>query len=326
MKKLLAALAILPFTYGLASAQTGNAAAGKTLWEGNTTACKNCHGEQGQGAFGPDLAGRGLSVEQFKVAVQKPWGIMPAFPQYNDQQLADMTAYFAGLSKPTVGAWRFTPVANAPAGQLHVLNVGCAQCHGPTMNGPRGNMGAVGDDYEWFKKLVYDHTNTMNQHRAMLGGMPGNIQMGNYNPARLHDGQLREIYAWLKDDIGFRPPLAGRIIANGAVYTVNLRNNALAGKGVAAGNVTLKLTVPQGATVVSATGAGYKGTRMDGNATVAEWTVPALAQKAEENFTITLSKPGTAQDNLRGEVRWGSPMPKSGTSTDVVAIAPPAAG
>lgn len=63
MKKLLAALAILPFTYGLASAQAGNAAAGKTLWEGNTTACKNCHGEQGQGAFGPDLAGRGLSVE-----------------------------------------------------------------------------------------------------------------------------------------------------------------------------------------------------------------------------------------------------------------------
>ena len=37
----------------------------------------------------PDLAGRGLSYAQFKRAVQQPWGIMPAFPQFPDQELAD---------------------------------------------------------------------------------------------------------------------------------------------------------------------------------------------------------------------------------------------
>ena len=322
MKKLLIALAILPFTYGLASAQTGNAAAGKTLWEGNTTACKNCHGEQGQGAFGPDLAGRGLSVDQFKVAVQKPWGIMPAFPQYNDQQLADMAAHFASMPKVAQpGAWRFMPAAGAPAGQVTALNLGCGQCHGPTMNGPRGNMGAVGDDYEWFKKLVYDHTTTMNQHRQMLGGMPGNINMGNFNPARVNDAHLREIYTWMKDDIGFRPPLQARLsapatAANGATYTVNLASNALPNKGVTAEGVTIKLTVPAGTNVVSATGTGYKGTRMEGGATVAEWTVPRVAPKEQQAMTITLSKAA----ELKGEVRWAKPAPKTGASTDVVNV------
>ena len=105
MKKLVVALLmlpLLPLTYTVATAQSGpqgNAATGKTLWEGNATACRNCHGTNGEGAFGPDLAGRGLSFAQFKKAVHEPWGVMPAFPQTNDQQLADMTAYFASLPK-----------------------------------------------------------------------------------------------------------------------------------------------------------------------------------------------------------------------------------
>jgi len=328
MKKLVVALLMLPFASTMAAAQSGTAAAGKTLWEGNTTACRNCHGEQGQGAFGPDLAGRGLSVEQFKVAVQRPWGIMPAFPQYNDAQLADLAAYFGSLPKVAQpGQWRFQVAAGTPAGQAAALNLGCAQCHGPTMNGPRGNMGAVGDDFEWFKKLVYEHTATMPQHRQMIGAQPGGINMGNFNPDRVTDAQLRTIYAWLKDDIGFRPPLQARLsapatAANGVTYTLNVTNNALPNKGVTAENVTMKLILPAGATVVSATGAGYKGTRMDGNAMVAEWAVQRVGQKEQQSYTITLSKAGTAQDNLRGEIRWGRPTPKTGPSQDVVNIAP----
>jgi mono/diheme cytochrome c family protein len=327
MKKFLFALLALPLMSTAAAAQ-GNAAAGKTLWEGNTTGCRNCHGEQGQGAFGPDLAGRGLSVDQFKVAVQKPWGIMPAFPQYSDQQLADMSAYFATLPKVAQpAAWRFAVPANAPAGLATHLNLGCGQCHGPTFNGPRGNMGAVGDDFEWFKKLVYDHTTSMPQHRTMIGAPPGNINMGNFLPGRVSEAQLRDIYNWMKDDVGFRPPLAARLsapatAANGVTYTLNVTNNAIPNKGVVAENVTIKLVLPAGATVVSTTGAGYKGTRMDGNAMVAEWTVPRVGQKEQQNYSITLSKAGTAQDNLRGDIRWARPAPRMGENTDVVAIAP----
>ena len=67
-------------------------------WDSNLTACKNCHGGLGEGAFGPDLAGRGLNTVQVLRAVRQPWGIMPRFTgtQLSGQQAADVAAYFAG--------------------------------------------------------------------------------------------------------------------------------------------------------------------------------------------------------------------------------------
>jgi hypothetical protein len=56
-------------------------------------------------------------------------------------------------------------------------------------------------------------------------------------------------------------------------------------------------------------------------ANVASWQVPAMAPHAKQNFTITLSKAGTAADNLRGEVVWTRPSVKTGPR-DVAAIAP----
>src|SRR5882672_2923342 len=82
-----------------AAAQAGNAQSGKTLWEGAATQCRNCHGLNGEGAFGPDLAGRHLSLAQFRRAVRQPWGVMPAFveSQVSDQEMADLVAYFDSL-------------------------------------------------------------------------------------------------------------------------------------------------------------------------------------------------------------------------------------
>ena len=51
----------------------------------------------GEGGFGPDLAGRKLTQAQFLHAVQKPWGIMPSFPQFNEKQIADLYAYVSSL-------------------------------------------------------------------------------------------------------------------------------------------------------------------------------------------------------------------------------------
>src|SRR5665213_2630617 len=65
MKKFATTLALLALIQSPAIAQAPDAAAGKSLWEGNNTFCKNCHGKTGEGAFGPDLAGRGLSASQF---------------------------------------------------------------------------------------------------------------------------------------------------------------------------------------------------------------------------------------------------------------------
>src|SRR5262249_48849844 len=101
MKRLFAALLMLPLCQVAAQAQ-GDAAAGKAYWDRGAPrarACRNCHGNNAEGAFGPDLAGRGLNVAQVIRAVRQPWGIMPAFveSQMNDKDAADLTAYFASL-------------------------------------------------------------------------------------------------------------------------------------------------------------------------------------------------------------------------------------
>ncbi len=94
MKKLVAALLmlpLLPLTYSMATAQnapTGDVAAGKALWA-DELRCKDCHGGVAEGAFGPDLAGRGLNYSQVRQAVRKPWGIMPMF---TDLQVSDRSS------------------------------------------------------------------------------------------------------------------------------------------------------------------------------------------------------------------------------------------
>ena len=177
MKKLFIALLLLPMTQGVAGAQ-GDAAAGKAYWDREApraTACRNCHGVSGEGAFGPDLAGRGLNTAQVLRAVHQPWGIMPAFvaSQLSEKDAADLAAYFASMPKPAqVGKWRFEVPNGAPPGQAAMINVGCGQCHGPILQGPRANMGAVNADFDYFANLVYNHTTAMGSIARRSGRMP----------------------------------------------------------------------------------------------------------------------------------------------------------
>src|SRR5437899_2448967 len=109
MSTLLVTLLLLPLVQGGTAAPVGDAQAGKALWEGALTSCKNCHGVEGEGGFGPDLAGRKLTVAQFRQAVRKPWGVMPAFidSQVSDKEIADFVAYLSNLPSPAEpGQWR----------------------------------------------------------------------------------------------------------------------------------------------------------------------------------------------------------------------------
>lgn len=337
MNRLFVAMLLLPLAQSGVSAQTaaGDPAAGKAYWERGApapTACKNCHGLQGQGAFGPDLAGRGLNAAQVLRAVRKPWGIMPAFveSQLSDQQAADLAAYFATLPKVAEpGKWRFEVPANAPPGQATLINIGCGQCHGVNLDGPRGNLGAVNADFDYFANLVYNHTTALPQHRALLGVNNANIDMGNYSRTRLSEDTLRQIYFWARDEIGFRVPMQGRIAkgepgATGVTYAVTVGNGGLQGKGVIAEGITVTLDIPADTQVVAATGTGYQGVHTDekAKANVAVWKLPRSAPKDQEHITITLSKAATAADDLKGNIRWTKPAPKDGPSTDVVNIAP----
>jgi mono/diheme cytochrome c family protein len=336
MKKLALAVLLLPLVHGGASAQTfaGSPAAGKAYWERvapRNTDCRLCHGGVGEGGFGPDLAGRGLSTAQVLRAVRQPWGIMPAFvdSQVSEQDAADLAAYFASLPKPPEpGKWRVDVPPGAPPGQATMINMGCGQCHGVTLNGPRANMGAVDMDFDYFANLVYNHTTAMPQHRAVLANPATNLDMGNFSRSRLTGGQLRQIYFWARDEIGVRVPLTGVLGKgengpSGVTYTLTVANNGLAGKGVVAEGITVSLTIPADCSVVAATGTGYQGVHVDEKtkATVAEWKVPRSAPKDQERITVTLSKAASATGNLRGEIRWAKPGPKTGPSADNVVIA-----
>jgi mono/diheme cytochrome c family protein len=330
MKRILAALLMLPLAQTAAQAQ-GDAAAGKAIWDGPQTQCKNCHGTNGEGAFGPDLAGRKLTVAQFAHAVRRPWGIMPAFvaSQVSDAELANMVAYFDTL--PAVaqpGKWRFEVPANARPGQATLLQVGCGQCHGPALAGPRQNMGAVDMDFDWFKALVYTHTTAFPEHVKRLNeNFTLRVRMGNFSPARVSEGQLREIYDWAKE-VGLRPRVVSRLSKGeagekGVTYTLTVENGGLPGKGLSVEDPVVRLIIPAGTEVLAATGPGYQGVKMDeqAKANVASWQVPGMVPHAKHSLTITLSKAGTAADNLRGEVRWTRPAVKTGPN-DNAAIAP----
>lgn len=332
MSTLLVALLLLPLAQGGTAAPAGDPQAGKTLWEGPATQCRNCHGAKGEGAFGPDLAGRRLTVAQFTQAVRKPWGIMPAFveSQVSDREIANLIAYFDSLPSATQpGPWRFQVPAGAPHGQeVGLATVGCLQCHGVTMNGPRQDMGAIAADFEWFKGMVYDHTTMMPQQWKLLGE-PGavRVRMGNYSRSRVPESLLQEIFTFARD-LGFRVPVTGQLSAGaggaaGVTYTLNVENIGLRGKGLTAEGLTIALVVPAGSNVVSTTGAGYQGVRLDeqAKANVAVWQLPRLAPKDHQTYTLTLSRAGTAADNVRGTIRWTKPAVKTGPS-DNVNIAP----
>lgn len=317
---------------GSAAAQSGDPQAGKALWEGPATQCRNCHGATGEGAFGPDLAGRKLTVAQFTRAVRRPWGIMPAYieSQISEREMADLVAYFNSLpAAAQPGPWRFEVPQGAPRGQeLLLASVGCGQCHGPILNGPRQDAGAVGADFMWFRDMVYQHTTVMPTLWKTLGEQPAvRVRMGNYSPSRLPESVVQEIFNWARD-LGFRPGVEGQLTAgmpgaDGVTYTLAVENIGLQGKGLTAEDLTINVVVPAGATVVKTTGAGYQGVRQDAElkGTVAVWQLRRLGPKEHQTYTLTLSRAGTAQDNVRGAIRWTKPSVKTGPF-DSVNIAP----
>src|ERR1700722_16214914 len=102
-----------------APAQAGKADVGKAFWQ--VQMCQYCHGVDGEGAWGPDLAGRGLSEAQIKHSLRQPYGLMPAYTetQVSDQTVADLQAFLSTLPKAEqFGPWRWqNPPPGAPEGQ-----------------------------------------------------------------------------------------------------------------------------------------------------------------------------------------------------------------
>ena len=313
MKRLILGLILIPVFAAVGAAQTaapvGDPVAGKALWDGNTTSCKNCHAPNASGGFGPDLAGRKLTSAQFEHAVYKPWGIMPSFPQLDRKQVADLYTYVSNLpGVPEPAPWRFPLPANAPQGQVLALStIGCAMCHTPVLDTPRRGIAEANGDFEWFKHMIYDHTKAMPEHCTAVG--PGNpycraVRMGDYSRARLPEDMLKQIYDWALS-LGLEIPVTTSISAgpqapNGFTYNLDVVNH-----GVEANNATIEVIVPAGTKVVAATGTGYKGVRADRKtkSTLAEWQVAKMMPNEKQSYTITFSK-AVEPEHIKGSIHW----------------------
>jgi mono/diheme cytochrome c family protein len=304
--------------------------------DGEPRGCGWCHGTKAEGGYGPDLAGgRGLTWEQFRRAVRKPWGAMPAYTeeQLPDSALADVFAYIKAqpkVSEPGEWHWRRAP-ATAPLGQQISMNtLGCGQCHEPELKMPRMWMGEVGKDatFEYFAKQIYNHT-----AKYPRGMMP------NFSKDRFPEPALREMYNWMLD-IGWRASIgAGLTVSDKqpdrTTYTLNVANRGQKDKGLTAEGVTIFVRIPAGQHVLSATQDGYVGTmplaklgmepalelaphptddtghverpKVDLSGEVAVWKVAKIAAAEKLSYTLTLSGPPTSQAFAGSTIHWDNP-------------------
>jgi hypothetical protein len=202
------------------------------------------------------------------------------------------------------------------------------------MDTPRKGGGEVNGDFEWFKRMVYDHATTMPAQWTELGLPTAGraVRMGNYSPIRLPEPTLRVIYDYMRE-AGFPITVtakldAGAPAAGGVTYTLLVENGGVTGKGLAAEDMTLSLIVPADAKVVSATGAGYQKVQRDETtkADAAVWKIAKLAPGAPQTFTLTLSK--APADQLKGTLRWAKPTMKDAEANlvNIASTRPAAAG
>jgi hypothetical protein len=263
---------------------------------------------------------------------------MPAFAesQVSDDEIRGFMAWFDSM--PTLaqpGKWRFKLPEHPHHGQMVALEViGCAQCHGPELDTPRHGAGEVNGDFEWFKNMVYNHTNAQPDHWKLIGARPTpRVRMGTYSRSRLPESLVRDVWSYMTEE-GFLVPVTAQLspgvpAADGVTYALKVRNSGLKGKGLAAEDVTISLFLPAGAKVVSTTGTGYKGVQhnLEEKADAAVWHVPRVGPADQQEYTITLAEAATAADNVRGSIRWEKHAPKTGHGAgETISIGPPRAG
>ena len=320
---LIALLVVSPLSLAIDAWAQSDAEAGRVLWQNRgLNRCVDCHGTNGEGAFGPDLAGRQLTLDQFLRAVRKPWGVMPAFPPilYSDAEVANLHAYLTSLPRAAApGPWRTPLPPNAPRAQeLLIAGVGCAQCHGDGLPGPRADAGSVGADFDWWKDLVYDHATTMPVLRVDLGEEAGPVRMGNYSRARLPESVLEEVVVYLRDVLGYRVSISSRVTPGPSTGSYNLvvENGGKEGRGLTAENITVTLSLEPGTTITNAAGGTFLGVE---GGTEAVWRIPRLRPEEEQTYAFTISDGGGI---ARGEVVWHS-QERSDRDRAGVAMPPP---
>ena len=115
-------------------------AAGEQLY---SVACSGCHGQEGEGGRGPNLAigpaAQGKRPTQIHNSIKNgvPGSDMPPYGSLPEEQLWQITAFVSSLSRP---AYEMEIPGDPKAGEtLFFGNMGCSNCH--MIRGRGGKMG-----------------------------------------------------------------------------------------------------------------------------------------------------------------------------------------
>ncbi len=163
----------------------GDAAKGKQAF--STHMCATCHGAEGQGAVGPQIAPPGRLFPDFVQKVRQPAGKMPPFSAQvlPDSDLADIYAYLQSLNSNTPSSLS-SLAGNAQNGARVFVADGCYECHGRVGQGstqtgaPR--IGPPALTIDGFARYIH----------APTGNMPP------YTSKVVSDQDIADIYAFLK--------------------------------------------------------------------------------------------------------------------------------
>jgi hypothetical protein len=181
-------------------------------------------------------------------------------------------------------------------------------------------MAASGFEFADFEKIIYEH--------APRG-------MGQFSRVRMPEPTARELYNFLKT-LGWRAMMyastsAGVASEAGTTYTFTVENRGKPGKGISAGDFTMSIVVPKGASVVTATGEGYTGITRDveyisnpqrlspfnnpnppierARGDMAVWQFKKVAAGEKQTFTLTLTGENAAAANFTGSmITFGKPV------------------
>ena len=151
--------------------------------------------------------------------------------------------------------------------------------HGPELRFPRQVLGrdATEIDFQHFAKVIYEHDELFPAGR-----------MGSYSRRRAPESMLRDLYWFMKEDLGLLVFMqaalsAGTSAGEKTTHTITLRNTGVAGKGLTAEDFTVSFRVPDGTTVSDST--GVVATAKDG---ALAWAVVKIAPGQEMKFTMTV--------------------------------------
>jgi hypothetical protein len=124
---------------------------------------------------------------------------------------------------------------------------------------------------------------------------------------------MKELWDWMTE-MGILVPVQARLTGaepsgGSTTYTLAVTNVAVPNKGLAAEDATIRLMVPAGTKVMSATGTGYQGVKRDAkeNVDVATWKVAKIGPRDQQSYTITLAGTATGNAVPKGDITWNKP-------------------